>query len=83
MGSRFKEIAEHCRYLSVRPDGKYKAMCDYYGELDEVHVVVVARNDSFRDGVYLLNKEIRLNDQLRNDKAIDDLINKLKEFCDA
>lgn len=81
--SRFKEIAEHCRYLSIRPDGKYIAMCDYYGPLDEAHVIVIARNDSFRDGVYLLNKEIRLCDQLRNDREIDALIKKLKEYCDA
>jgi len=79
----FPKIAEYCRALSIKPSGKYKAMCDYYGQWDEVHVVVIDRDDSFRDGAMKLNVECKLSGPEFDQEATADLIKKLKEFCDA
>lgn len=78
----YPQIAEHCRYMSIRPDGKYKAMCDYYGQLDEVHIVVISRNDTFRFGDMHLNEQVKLSGDQFNQKAIDGIIKQLKVYCD-
>jgi len=79
----FPEIATRCRAMSVKPNGKYMAMCDYFGMFDEVHVVVIDRDDSFRDGAMLINVECKLSGPEFDKQEVAELIQKLKEFCDA
>lgn len=71
-------ITELCRYLSIRPDGKYVAMSDYYGTLDELHVTVVLRQDGFRSGAYTLNRDVKCN----NETELKQIADQLQGYCD-
>tara|TARA_R110001599_G_scaffold353637_1_gene594473 strand:+ start:1402 stop:1638 length:237 start_codon:yes stop_codon:yes gene_type:complete len=75
MSNGLTEIAYLCRELSIKKDGSYMAVCDYYGTLDSVQVVVIDRKIPWAEVEdYVITADIRLSNQ----PEIDAVIKKLK-----
>lgn len=74
------ELVILCRDLSINPLNQYQACCDYYGLLDEVHILV--SKHGFRNHAQCeINIELKLSGDDMNQKLINDTVKKLKGLC--